>query len=58
MLMAHIAEKHPEGVIVGRDAQNTVRREHVSKVLHDHRWLKEWVDLAVTKAIQHGRGLR
>ena len=45
MLMA-IAERHPEGVIVGRDAQsafNTVRREHVYKMLEVHEWLREWI---------------
>ena len=46
MLMAHIAEKHPEGVIVGRDAQsafNTVRREHAREILRNHGWLSEWI---------------
>jgi len=45
MLMAMIAEKHPERVIVGRDAQsafNTVRRER--RVLHQHEWLWSWID--------------
>jgi len=47
MLMAYIAEQHPVGVIVGRDAQsafNTVRREHVRTILEGHPWLQEWVD--------------
>jgi len=47
MLMAYIAEKHPEGVIIGRDAQsafNTVRREKVRRVLGEHEWLREWID--------------
>jgi len=42
MLMAHIAEKHPEGVIIGRDAQsafNTVQREHTRHILRNHGWL-------------------
>jgi len=46
MLMAHIAEKHPQGVIVGRDAQsafNTVRREHARHILRNHRWLRDWI---------------
>jgi len=43
MLMAMIAEKHPEGDVIGRDAQsafNTVRREHVWQ---DHEGLKNWI---------------
>jgi len=47
MLMAHIVKKHPEGVIVGRNAQsalNTVRREHVRKILDGYGWLREWID--------------
>jgi len=47
MLMAYIAEQHPSGVIIGRDAQsafNTLQREHMRKVLGDRRWLMEWID--------------
>jgi len=47
MLMAHIAEQHPAGVIVGRDAQsafNTLRRTHVKTILKHHKRLQEWVD--------------
>jgi len=47
MMMAMIAEKHPEGDIVERDVQsafNTVRREHVREVLRNHEWLREWID--------------
>jgi len=47
MLMAYIAEKHPERVIVGRDAQSafhTVRREHVRQILDKHGWHREWID--------------
>jgi len=47
MLMAHIAEQQPAGVIVGRDAQsafNTVQREYVRRILRDHGVLREWVD--------------
>jgi len=46
MLMAHIAEKHPQGVIVGRDAQsafNSVRREHARHILRHHGWLRDWI---------------
>jgi len=46
MIMAMIVEKHPEGEIVGRDAQsafNTVRREHMAMLLEGYRWLKDWV---------------
>jgi len=47
MPMATIAEKHTEGVIVGRYAQsafNTVRREHVHRVLGNRGWLRDWID--------------
>jgi len=47
MLMAHIAEQNPAGVIVGRDAQsafNTVRREHVRDILSKHEKLRGWID--------------
>jgi len=46
MLMAHIAEKYQQGVIVGRDAQsafNTVRREHMRQILQNHGWLRDWI---------------
>ena len=46
MLMAMVAEKHPEGEIIGRDAQsafNTVRREHIAKVLQNYEWLRDWI---------------
>lgn len=38
---------HPKGEITGRDAQsafNTVRREHVTKILRNRKWLREWID--------------
>jgi len=46
MLMAYIAEKHPEG-IVGRDSQsalNTVRRDHVRRILDKYGWLRDLID--------------
>jgi len=47
MLMNMIREKHPEGEIIGRDAQsafNTLRREVVRKILEKHRQLAKWID--------------
>jgi len=47
MLMAYIAEQHPAGAIVGRDAQsafNSVRREHVWKILENHVEAQIWID--------------
>jgi len=47
MLMNMIMEKHPEGEIIGRDAQsafNTLRRERVREILHAQGWLGRWID--------------
>lgn len=47
MLMSMIMEKHPEGEIIGRDAQsafNTLRREVVREILQEHGWLGKWID--------------
>jgi len=47
MLMAMIMEEHPEGEIIGRDAQsgfNTVRRDHAARILSKHEWLRSWID--------------
>jgi len=47
VMMMMIAEKHPEGEIIGRDAQsalNAVWREHVKEALCNHEWLREWID--------------
>ena len=47
MLMAMMMEKHPEGEVIGRDAQsafNTLWRDHMAKVLHGQGWLAEWID--------------
>jgi len=47
MLMAMIMEKHPEGEVIGRDAQsafNTLRRDHTAELLKDQGWLGEWID--------------
>jgi len=46
MLMGYIAEKHGEGVIVGRDAQsafNSVRRDYARELLGGHKELQEWI---------------
>jgi len=45
MLMS-MMEKHPEGEIVGRDAQsafNTLGREHTGKILEGQGWLRDWI---------------
>jgi len=44
--MAMIAEQHPEGEIIGRDARsafNTVRRDYAGYVLRNHEWLWRWI---------------
>jgi len=47
MLMNMLMEKHPEGEIIGRDAQsafNTLRREKAREILQTQGWLGRWID--------------
>jgi len=44
--MRMIMKKHPEGKIVGLDAQsafNTLRRDYTAKILEGQWWRRDWI---------------
>jgi len=46
MLMAMIMEGHPEGKVIGWDAQSTfnkLRSDYTARIQEGHGWLKDWI---------------